>query len=303
MQTLGLLMSRSGSLKNRILALTLLQWGCLLVVHAGNEGFGTGPRSLGAGQVTSLFADAWSVHNNPGALGWIRRSVVTTAYDSRYGNPAFSQLSAACALPHARYGTLGIGASRFGNEIFSQTRAMGAWAKTFGIASVGLQAQYYGVQATEFPARHHFILGFGGLARLTPALQFGAAISNITQTKASTYDNETLPTIVRGGILYAPVKSVKLLAEVQKDLDRETLVKGGLEYEFQENFWLRTGFTTHTKVASGGFSFRWRDFDFDYGVSHHPELGWSHGIGIQFRFGKDSSLPSNTGPATPDPEK
>lgn len=261
-------------------------------LFAGNDGLASGPRSLGAGQISSLWTDAWSACNNPGALGWLTRSSLVSGYENRYGTSAFSQLGFAAALPSARFGTFGIAANRFGSDVFNQTRASASWGKAFGIASIGVQGQFYQVSASELPSRSYFLLSFGGMARLTPSLRFAASISNLTQTKASDYVNETLPTIVRAGLGYQPIKPVLLMVEVQKDLDQKTLVKGGLEYEFVRNFWLRTGFTTLQQVASGGFSFRWRELKFDYGVANHPQMGWSHAIGIEFFFGKDHSKQS-----------
>lgn len=250
---------------------------------------GAGPRSLGAGQISSLWLDGWAAANNPGALGWLNRSSMATGYENRYGSSAFSQLGFCAAIPSSKWGTLGLAANRFGSEIFNQTRASAAWGKAFGIASIGVQGQFYQVSASELPSRSYFLLNFGGVARLTPTIRFAASISNLTQTKASDYVTETLPTIVRAGIGYQPVKTVLLMVEVQKDLDQKTLVKGGLEYEFVKNFWLRTGFTTLQQVASGGFSFRWRDLKLDYGVANHPQMGWSHCIGLELFFGKDTN--------------
>jgi hypothetical protein len=261
-------------------------------IFAGNDGLASGPRSLGAGQISSLWIDGWAASNNPGALGWLRRSSMVSGYENRYGSAAFSQLGFSAALPTAQIGTFGFSANRFGSEVFNQTRASAAWGKAFGIASIGFQGQFYQVSAAELPSKSYFLLSFGGMARLTPTIRFAASISNLTQTKASDYVDETLPTIVRAGIGYQPVKPVLLMVEVQKDLDQQTLVKGALEYEFVKNFWLRTGFTTLQQVASGGFSFRWRELKLDYGLAHHPQMGWSHAIGIEFFFGKDHSQKS-----------
>jgi len=256
---------------------------------AGNEGFGFGPRSLGTGQVTSLFTDVWAAHNNIGALGWLKKGTVSTSFENRYNNSAFNQISFAAANTPGKYGVVGVGASRFGSDLFNQTRAQIGWAKVFGIASIGIQGQWYQVQATEFPARNFFLLNFGGLAKLTSKVSFAASISNITQTKASDFQSETLPTIARAGISFSPVKSVLLLTEVQKDLDQKAMVKAGVEYELRPNLWLRTGFTTQVQVATGGIGFKWRDLQLDYGFSNHPQLGWSQSIGLQIHIGKDKN--------------
>lgn len=253
---------------------------------AGNDGFSFGPRAMGTGHISALHADAWSNFNNIGAIGWLKQNTIGIGYENRYNLGSFTQTAFGAALPMNRFGVIGVSASRFGGDLFNQTRAQLGWAKAFGIASIGIQAQWYQVNATDFPTQHRLLFNFGGLARLTPKVQFGASISNLNQAKASDFQDERIPTIVRGGISYLPNKKVKLMAEVQKDLEQKAVVKGGVEYELVEKLWLRTGFTSQTQLACGGIGFEWRQLQFNYGVSHHPQLGWSHALGINFSFGK-----------------
>ncbi len=269
---------------------------------AGNDGFSFGPRSMGTGQITTLFTDVWAAHNNIGSLGWLNRGGVAASFENRYNSSAFNQIAVTAATTPGKFGAFGFGASRFGSDLFNQTRAQIGWAKAFGIASIGIQGQWYQVQASEFPARNHFLLNFGGHAKLTPKVSFAASISNITQTKASDFQNEKLPTIAKAGVSFTPVKSVLLLAEVQKDLDQKALVKAGIEYEIRTNLWIRTGFTTEIQLATGGIAFKWRDLQLDYSISNHPQLGWSNGIGLQMILGKEKT--ASTGAVkTADPEK
>jgi hypothetical protein len=262
---------------------------------AGNDGFSFGPRSMGTGQISGLFTDVWAVHNNIGSLGWLNRGGVTASFENRYNSSSFNQIAFAAATTPAKYGTVGFGVSRFGSDVLNQTRAQVGWAKVFGIASIGIQAQWYQVQAAGYPTRNHCILNFGGHAKLTPKLSFAASVSNFTQTKASDFQNEILPVIAKAGISFTPVKSVLLLAEVQKDLDQNALVKAGIEYEIRTNLWLRTGFTTEIQLATGGIGFKWRDLQLDYSVSNHPQLGWSQGIGLQMNFGNEKVHTRNAG--------
>jgi hypothetical protein len=255
-------------------------------VLGGNDGFVLGPRSMGMGQIGTLQSDIWSVHNNPGALGWLERSAGGLFYENRFQAGAFAQTGFAAALKPGKKGAWGVGASRFGSDLFAQTRASAAWGMAFGLASLGLQIQYLQVTAREVPSRGYLMLSFGGLAKLTDEVWFSGTVSNFTQTRATDYVEERLPTVVRGGLLYKPGPALLLGAEVEKDLDQPTRIKAGLEYEFRKNFRLRTGFTTGTLTATAGAGWVWRDLQLDVAVSHHPQLGWSQNLGIQYAFGK-----------------
>jgi len=259
---------------------------CFGNIFAGGEGFVLGSRSVGSGQIGILYSDIWSVHNNIGAIGWLKQGGLGVAFDNRYNLQALNQISFSAATVSEKYGTLGFGASRFGSDLFNQSKASLGWAKAFGIASIGIQGQWAQTAATEFPTRHYFLLNFGGLARLTSKLHFAASISNITQTKASEFQEERIPTIVRAGIAFLPNAKVKLLSEVQKDLDLKSIVKIGLEYEFVKKVWIRTGFSSQIEQVSGGLGIQWRNFQFDYAIANHPQLGWTNSIGINFLIGK-----------------
>jgi len=253
---------------------------------AGNDGFILGTRSVGSGQIGILYSDIWSVHNNIGALGWLKQGGLGVSFDNRYNLQALNQISFAGATVLEKYGTVGVGVSRFGSELFNQSKASIAWAKAFGIASIGIQGQWAQTTAVEFPTRHYLLLNFGGLAKLTSKFHFAASISNITQTKASEFKDERIPTIVRAGIAFLPNDKVKILSEVQKDLDLKSIVKVGIEYEFLKKVWVRTGFSSQIEQVSGGLGVQWRNFQLDYAIANHPQLGWTNSIGINYLIGK-----------------
>lgn len=270
----------------RILATALFFFLLSFTSKAGNDPFSFGARALGMGHIGLLNHDAWAVHNNIGALGWANYSSAAIAYDNRYNLQALNQMAFASAIHTEKWGNVGIGASRFGADLFNQTRASLGWAKSFGIASLGIQAQWYQISATDFPSRNFLIVQFGGMAKLTSKIHFAGSIYNLTQTKGSEYQDEKIPTIVRAGFSFLPNDNVKLMTEVQKDLDQDAVIKAGLEYELVEKCWLRTGFVTQTNQVCGGVGFEWRNLMFDYAVNRHPHLGWTNSIGIQYRFGE-----------------
>ena len=271
-----------------ILAFMMMPGNC----YSGNENRSFGTRSFGCGQAGSLFTDVWSASNNPGALGFLSRNAVAVSFDRQYN--AFGQVSFAAAGKHNKWGSFGFSASRFGPDFFTQSRAGISWGKAFGIASVGLQTQWYQVNAQDQPSRHYLLLNFGGLARLTSKLSFSGCISNLSQTKASDYTEEKLPTFVRAGISLQANQSLLLMAEVQKDLDEPASVNAGIEYSFSKNLFARTGFSTGTNSAFAGFGMIWREFNLDYAISRHPDLGWSHSLGLIMAFGKTKQEASQT---------
>lgn len=255
-------------------------------IKAGNDPFTFGARAMGTGQIGLLFSDVWSAHNNVGALGWVRQSGLAVGYDNRYNLQALNQIAFSSALHHEKYGNLGIAASRFGADLFNQTRLSLGWGKSFGIAALGIQAQWYQISATDFPSRNFLIVQFGGMAKLTPKIHFAGSIYNLNQAKGSEYQDEKIPTIVRAGFAFLPNDKVRVMTEVQKDLDQNAVIKAGLEYEITDKFWLRTGFVSQTNQVCGGFGWEWRQLGIDYAVNRHPNLGWTHSMALRYAFGQ-----------------
>lgn len=256
-------------------------------VKAGNESNYYGPRAFGAGQVSTLFRDVWSVQNNPGALGYLERNAAAVSYERRYS--AFSMLAFSAAGRFRNLGTFGMAASRFGPEFFNQSRAGISWGKSFGIASVGIQGQWYQVSSKDLNTRHYFLLHFGGIARLGEKLHFSGCISNLSQTKSGENETRVLPTILKAGVSLQANSNLLLLLELQKDLDEKAGVNAGAEYRFAKNCFARTGFSTLSRSGSIGIGISWRDMQLDFGSSWHTELGFSQSIGLQYHFGKSSS--------------
>ena len=246
----------------------------------GNETESFGPRTFSCGRVSGPLVDAWSVQNNPGALGFLSGNTSAVSFERRYS--AFSLLAFSAALKHQKLGSFGLGISRFGPEFFSQSRAGISWGKAFGIAALGLQAQWYQVNATQTTSRHYLLINFGGVGKLGDKLLFSGTVSNITQTKAGDYSGNRLPTVFKAGLAFQPNPSLLLMAELQKDLDEDAGVNAGMEYKVAKSICIRTGFSTASKTGSLGFGLNWRDFQLDAGSSWHTQLGFSHCMGLSY---------------------
>lgn len=255
-------------------------------LYAGNETLAYGPRAFSCAQVSILFRDVWAVQNNPGALGFLRESAAAASFERRYGS--LSMLSFAGAFQDDKLGNFGLGASRFGPDFYNQSRVGISWGKSFGIASLGLQAQWYQVSAESLASRHYLILNFGGMAKLGEKVFFAGTISNLSQTKASDYTDVHLPTVLKAGLLLQPNENLMLMAEIQKDLDEIAGAAAAIEYRINKSIITRTGFNSANQTASLGFGVNWREFQLDFGSSWHTQLGLSHCIGLHYQIGKSA---------------
>ena len=104
----------------------------------------SGPISNALGGISSPFDNAWSIFNNPAGLTGNQVTVGGWLPDI-FNFAPFNTVSV--AVTPTQYGTIAIGAYRFGDDEPSQMGSLG-FAKIIGIMSLGIKANYlqYNIQ-------------------------------------------------------------------------------------------------------------------------------------------------------------
>ena len=126
----------------------------------------------------------------------------------------------------------------------------------------------------------------GGLAQLSQTVYFGAHLYNLTQGSYSGESSVRLPTILRAGLTYVPVSSLRLSTELLKDTAYPASLRAGLEYELIGHLLIRTGIATRPYTNHVGVGFVGSNFLIDYAASSHPQLGWSHHFTLAYTLKK-----------------
>ncbi len=255
--------------------------------RAGNEPPPTGARAVGLGGAAVTLADAWSLTNNVGGLGWLERPTIGLYTDNRFGISAFRTTSLAVALPvrAGKGGTAGFELARFGDNIYAETRAGAGYAYRQGAFSLGVKADLYQVSAEGFASQRAVLVSGGGLIQLRPTLWLGAYGYNLGQARLVKESDQRLPTQLKAGLSYRPGPKVLLNAEVQKTVDLPAAFVAGIEYAPHELLALRTGFNTATEAFNFGLGLRYKSAGLDYALGSQPLLGFSHHLGISYTFG------------------
>ena len=197
----------------------------------------------------------------------------------------YNRMSAVFALP-LKTGVAGAGIHRFGDDLYNEQVLSFGFANTFGLASLGLKANYIQYRAEGQETRSAFTLSFGGIARLTPKLLFGAHIVNINQPVIDEQSGERIPTRLLAGLSIKPSELLILNGEIEKDLGHPATLKSGLEYRVLEKFAFRTGFNLQPEAGFFGLGFKTQKFALDYAVQYNHELGMSHQASVCFKPGR-----------------
>jgi hypothetical protein len=271
-------------LKRFLLTISVIFWAT--IAFASGEPFPMGARSWGIGNATVAIADRNSVFNNPAGLGFLQNHFVSTSYHARYNIAGLQTLSLSGNY-NTKHVNIGLGVERFGDKLYNEQKIGFAIAKSTNRVSLGLKVSYFQAAIENFASKNTLLTEFGLMTKLSSKVQMGFHAYNLTGAKL--FASQQIPTVLRLGLSFTPNKQILLVTEAEKDILLPMLIKAGLEYQIIENFYLRTGITSKLNNAHFGFGFLSKQFIFDYAVSSHSALGFSHHLSISYQIDKMSS--------------
>lgn len=130
------------------------------------------------------------------------------------------------------------------------------------------------MSAQEYGTLNNATFSVGVLAHALPKVWIGARISNPVQQEVA---GNNLPTVLRIGMAWKPSEVLILLAETEKDLERATQVKAGMEYRPVAPLVLRAGVRSGRagRISFGaGFQLK-NGLSLNAATEWHPILGFT----------------------------
>jgi hypothetical protein len=242
-----------------------------------------GARPNGIGYATSTLFDPWGLFNNVAGISEVAATTTAFAYDLHPSLTGANRMAAIALIP-LKTGVTGVGAFRFGDDLYNEHILSAGYSNQFGIASLGVKVNYIQYRTEGFGSQGVFTVSFGGIAKLTPMLAVGAHLTNINQPSVT--DQEKLPTKLTAGIGITPTEKVLMVTEIEKDLDYDATWKMGLEYKFHEKFAARTGYNINPNTAFFGLGFKTNKLRIDYAIQHNVLLSISHQASVAYQVNK-----------------
>lgn len=270
-------------MKRNFLILTSLFFS--FIALAGGDNFPVGARSASMGNASVTLSDVWSVQHNQAGLGNLTSASVGLYVENCYMASGVNIGAWAVAIP-TKGGTFGVSTTYFGNELYKDTKFGLAFGKAFGPKfSAGIQMDYlYTTLAENYGSSGAFTFEGGILVALTDKMKAGIHIFNPIRAKLADYNDERIPTIFRSGISYTFSEKVLVCAEVEKDIDYDPVIKGGVEYHMIPQLYLRAGIATNPTLSSFGFGLELKKLKLDFSTSIHQTLGISPKFGATYNF-------------------
>lgn len=256
----------------------------LLFAQNGISQLGARPAAMGYAYATE--SDSWTIYNNPGGIGKLREVSALFAYENKYSIPGLSVMGAGF-ITRLPLGTAGLSVFRFGDDLYNEQMMSLSYGNQFGIASLGIRANYLQYTIEGFGNKGIVSIDFGGIAHVTENLIFGAFIRNINQAKVADLADERAPTLLNAGLSYRPIDRLHINIEAEKDLDYDASMRIGMEYLLYKTLAIRTGVSTRPFTSYAGLGFTKGKFQLDYALTKKSKLGYCHQASVVFKIKSD----------------
>jgi len=265
----------------RILSTSLLS--CLLITSAFAQSASTtmGARVAGLGNASTVLTDEWSILNNIGGLAKVKEVSTAFSFEMKPAMPGSSRMAAVFVTP-IKVGTMGVGVFKFGDDLYSEQILTAGYSNQFGIASLGIKINYIQYRKEGFGTDNVLSVSAGGTAEITPQLSIGAYLQNVNQPKL--INDERLPARLGVGIGFKPIEEVLLIAEVEKDVIYDPIIKTGIEYAIHKKIFARTGFNLNPDAAFFGLGFKGWRIKIDYAIQYNSAINFGHQASACYRI-------------------
>jgi hypothetical protein len=227
---------------------------------------------------SSQFNDAFSFRSNSAALAGITQFSAGIFSERRFLLEDLQAYSLAVALPTSS-GNFGVKADRSGGKLLSETTLGLAYGRKLGEkVAVGVQFDYYSLQAEGYGAASAVTFEAGTIIHLTDAVQTGISVYNPLRMKVGKSGEEKLPAVYSIGLGYDVSPQFFLGAEAQKTEDQPLTMNLGMHYVFADKLIARGGISSATSVYFIGFGVQLKHVRVDATASIHPYLGTTPGL-------------------------
>lgn len=245
-----------------------------------------GARELSLGQATTALANSrWSVFANPAMMSAEEDEVAF--YAVRYfGFAEITDIAASVNYPTPA-GVFGIGAHRYGYNLFNKSRLRLGYKNSFLGFHFGAVLNYSHIaQGGGYGSAGAFGIDLGIAAPIISGLWIGAKATNINQPKYGKLNDEKLSRDLSIGLSCRLSDIALFTTDIVKDVDFPVSYRGGVEVKVMGDLMARAGVTTKPQTFSAGFGYNGSFWGANVAVQRHENrvLGYSPAIDFNIRW-------------------
>lgn len=238
-----------------------------------------GARELSMGRATTALPESdWSLFANPAMISGTTSGV--SFFGVRYyGLDEITDLAVAIVLP-STIGSLALGAHRFGDDLYNESRLRIGYKKEYQGFHFGLVANYNHLSiGGGYGSAGAIGLDVGIAAMIVNGLWLAAKAVNVNQPTYGEYNglSEDLARDLSIGFSYQLSDLLLFSIEAVKDIRFPISYRAGIDAKILGNFRGRAGVTTEPVTFAGGFGLSGKAWAVNIGVQQHenPVLGMS----------------------------
>jgi hypothetical protein len=236
------------------------------------------------GATSTLSGDAWSAAANPATLtGLTSNQFSFTSSPRPFGLRELSSSAFAIGVP-TDIGAFGCAARNYGFDFYKETSLSCCYATVISKLSFGAEVTFDHVAIERYGSAGTVEIAAGLFSNITSQLYAGVVMRNMTSAMIGAA-REKLPQVCSAGISYLPLHNVMLACEYEKQLGFNPSPHLGMEYRVVESFAVRAGISEEPNISSGGIGITFGFMEFDYALSLHETLGWSHEFSMTIAWG------------------
>jgi len=252
-------------------------------------------RYLGVFAYSEKQADVFAARVNAASLAGLTQSAVGVYGENRFGLQDLNMFNGAIGLV-THSGTFGVNASYFGFDQQNQTQLSLSYGRKIAkVVDVGASFHYLQLSQAGIYGSASAITGSVGiLMHVGNRVQVGANAYNPFRTSWSNNKEEFIPSRYSFGIGMDVSDKIFIGTEINKEENLPVDVQAGIHYSFLPQFFVRGGIATQTSNYFAALGFQLPAFRIDIAASYHQQLGWSPGILLVARFGKQKNATTSS---------
>lgn len=243
-----------------------------------------GARELAVGHAeTALEGTTWAMFANPAMMPENQRNASFFGV-RHFGFTEITDMAMSVTHP-TKFGVLGIGAHRYGFDLFNENRLRLGYKNSFLGFHYGAILNYsHVVQGGGYGSAGAFGVDIGLAAPVISDLWIGAKATNINQPKYGSRNNEKLPRELSVGLSYQLSEMALFITDVVKDVQFPLSYRGGIEINIIEGLVGRAGITTAPQMFTAGFGYSGSFWGANVAVQRHEDQVMGYTPAIDFKI-------------------
>lgn len=241
------------------------------------------------GLIRGLPGDCWSACNNPAGLSCGEGLYAGVIFMNQYLMEELENLSFMASYSFKDNG-IGLAGrlSGFGTY-FKQSYAL-SYGRKFGKRfRAGISLVYLNLHLSgDYPSCHTATFGLGMAYHMNDRLIFSFYGINPFHLYYSNSKNFVICPGYACTLSYQANEHILLAAEIESDTDLQLIFKGGIEYGFQDKFFMRLGASGGPFRMMAGAGMKYSRFILDISMEYHSYLGFSPNISLIYHPSRHS---------------